>query len=136
MLSSYILKLHCVCSFRCRSWFQDLDGRTGSGLEIEVPKVTWCLSVCLSSCRSWFQNLDGQTGPGFEIEVPRWKRRTTTTNGGGPGGWSGVATGCPHSTGPGLEIEVSKVTWCLSVCLSVQVSILVSGPRRTDRTKS
>ncbi len=28
-----------------------------------------------------------------------------------------------------------KVIWCLSVCLSVQVSILVSEPRRTDRIR-
>jgi hypothetical protein len=27
-----------VCPSRCQSWFQDLDERTGSGLEIEVPK--------------------------------------------------------------------------------------------------
>ncbi len=46
-LISYILKLRwclsvcpSVCPSRCRSWFQDLDGRTGPGLEINV-----CLSV-------------------------------------------------------------------------------------------
>jgi len=43
---------------------------------------TKMVSVRLSRCRSWFQDLDGRTGPGLEIEVPRWKRRTTTTNGG------------------------------------------------------
>ncbi len=42
---SYILKLRwclsicpSVCLSRCRSWFQDLDGRIGPGLEIEVPR--------------------------------------------------------------------------------------------------
>jgi hypothetical protein len=42
---SYILKLRwclsvcpSVCPSRCRSWFQDLDRRTGPGLEIEVPR--------------------------------------------------------------------------------------------------
>ncbi len=42
VLKSRFLKLHGVCPsvrpFRCRSWFQDLDGRTGPGLEIEVPR--------------------------------------------------------------------------------------------------
>jgi hypothetical protein len=31
---------------------------------------------------------------------------------------------------------ILKLRWCLSVCLSVQVPILVSGPRRTNRTRS
>jgi hypothetical protein len=37
---------------------------------------------------------------------------------------------------PILYIKAKMVSVRLSVCLSVQVPILVSGPRRTDRTRS
>jgi hypothetical protein len=42
VLKLRFLKLHGVCPSvrpsKCRSWFQDLNGRTGPGLEIEVPR--------------------------------------------------------------------------------------------------
>jgi hypothetical protein len=56
--------------------------------------------------------------------------------GGGPGGWSGVATGCLHSTGPGLEIEVPKVTWCLSVRLTVDFGFRTSTDGQDQVLKS
>ncbi len=59
-----------------------LDMSSSQHLLYNYNSVSVCPSVCPSRCRSWFQDLDGRTGPGFEIEVPRWKRRTTTTNGG------------------------------------------------------
>ncbi len=110
-VQSYILKLHgvcpSVCPSRCQSWFQDLDGRIGPGLEIEVPKVTWCLSVHPAADLGFRISTDGQDqvlkSRSLDGRGGGGRRR-----GGGSGGWSGVATGCPHSTGPGLEIEVPR----------------------------
>jgi hypothetical protein len=60
----------------------------------------------------------------------------TTTNGGGSGGWSDVATGCPHLTRPGLEIEVLKVTWCLSVRPGVDLDFRTSTDVQDQVLKS